>query len=538
MGERGWRFGALGIVGGCLALLVAWPLVRLVAEGAGEGVGRLLDGVGGAGFIAIANSLWISVAVTALALGGGLAAAVLTERTGVWGRGALRAGILAPLVIPDFVSAMSWERAYGPVGLSHRLLGWSLPGLVGPLGITLVLAVGAVPLAYLIVLGGMRVRAEPDLERAARASGAGAWTAFRTITLPLLAPVLAAAGGLVFVTTMNAFGTPAVLGRPAGFSTMTTRIYQDLAFSSSDDAFRRVISLSVLMVVVAIVVVGAVDRISTRPASRSGSAGGGSAVRLARPWWPSAVAWLAVLLAVVIPLAALVLAALTRAVGLAPVPGNLTLANFGRALDASALGDLGNSLALAAGTSVLAVVLGLLAVAGGERWRPRLNTAVTLTFAIPGSVVAVGMLLAFGPVLRDTLAIIGIAYLAKLWALGQRPIAGAVDRLSGDLQRAARASGAGLFTGLRTITLPLLAPAIGAGALLVFVFALHEVTISILLYGPRTATLAVSILNLQQVGDPVVTAALAVVLTAMVAGLTGMLLLVVRRWPWAGGVLG
>jgi hypothetical protein len=48
----------------------------------------------------------------------------------------------------------------------------------------------------------------------------------------------------------------------------------------------------------------------------------------------------------------------------------------------------------------------------------------------------------------------------------------------------------------------------------------------------------VSILNLQQVGDPVVTAALAVVLTAIVAALTGLLLVVVRRWPWAGGVLG
>ncbi len=538
MVEHGWRLGARGIVLGCLALLVAWPLGRLAAEGIGEGVGRLADGIGAAGFTAMTNSLWISVAVTALALGAGLGAAVLTERTDAWGHGLLRAAIVAPLIIPDFVSAMSWERAYGPVGLSHRLLGISLPGLIGPLGIVLVLAVGAAPLAYLVIVGGMRVRAEPDLERAARASGAGPWTAFRTVTLPLLGPVLAAAGGLVFVTTMNAFGTPAVLGRPAGFSTMTTRIYQDLAFSSSDDAFRRVISLSVLLVVVAIVVVGAVDRISARPASRTGTSGGSSAAHVARRWWPSAIAWLAVLLAVVIPLAALVLAALTRAVGLAPAPANLTLANFGRALDGRALGDLGNSLALAAGTSLLAVVLGLLAIAAGERWRPRLNTAVTLTFAIPGSVVAVSMLLAFGPVLRDTLAIIGIAYVAKLWALGQRPIAGAVDRLSGDLQRAARASGAGLFTGLRTITLPLLAPAIGAGALLVFVFALHEVTISILLYGPRTATLAVSILNLQQVGDPVVTAALAVVLTAIVAALTGLLLVVVRRWPWAGGVLG
>ncbi len=400
------------------------------------------------------------------------------------------------------------------------------------------LAVGAVPLAYLILVGGMRVRAEPDLERAARASGAGSWTAFRTVTLPLLWPALVAAGGLVFVTSMNAFGTPAVLGRPAGFSTMTTRIYGDLAFASSDEAFRRVISLSVLMVVVAVSIVGVVDRLGGRAVPRTGVSTGPRASAGRAPWWATTVAWTVVTLAVLVPLAALVLTALTRAVGLAPVPANLTVANFGRALDARALGDLGNSVLLAAGTAVAAVVLGLVATAAGSRWRPRLNSVVTLTFAVPGSVLAVAMLLAYGSALRDTLAIIGVAYLAKLWALGQRPISGAADRLSGDLLYAARASGASLLTAVRTVVLPLLAPAIAAGAILVFVFALHEVTISILLYGPRTATLAVTILNLQQVGDPVLTSALAVVLTAVVALLAGLLLLVVRRWPWAGGVLG
>ncbi len=520
-----------------LGLLAAWPLGRLAAEGMGDGLGRLVDSIGAPGLGAIVNSLWVSAAVTALALAAGLAAAILTERTAVAGRGALRVAILAPLVIPDFVSAMSWTRAYGPVGLSHQLLGIELPGLIGPAGIVLVLAVGAVPLAFLIVVGGMRVRAEPDLELAARASGAGPWTAFRTVTLPLLWPSLVAAGGLVFVTTMNAFGTPAVLGRPAGFSTMTTRIYGDLAFAASDDAFRRAISLSVLMVVIAISIVGVVDRLGGRSTERTSASTGprGSAGR--RPWPATIVAWAVMTLVVVVPLAALQLTALTRAVGLAPVPANLTVANFGRALDARALGDLGNSVLLATGTAVAAATLGLAATAAGSRWRPRLNSGVTLTFAVPGSVLAVAMLLAYGPALRDTLAIIGVAYLAKLWALGQRPISGAADRLSGDLLAAARVSGASLFTAVRTVVLPLLAPAIAAGGILVFVFALHEVTLSVLLYGPRTATLAVTILNLQQVGDPVLTSALAVILTAFVGVGAGVLLLLVRRWPWAGGVL-
>jgi iron(III) transport system permease protein len=82
-----------------------------------------------------------------------------------------------------------------------------------------------------------------------------------------------------------------------------------------------------------------------------------------------------------------------------------------------------------------------------------------------------------------------------------------------------------------------MAPALGAAWLLVFVFALHEVTISILLYGPRTATLAVAVMNLQQLGDPTLTAALAVLLTLLVAAAAGILLAVVRRVPWAGVAL-
>jgi iron(III) transport system permease protein len=67
------------------------------------------------------------------------------------------------------------------------------------------------------------------------------------------------------------------------------------------------------------------------------------------------------------------------------------------------------------------------------------------------------------------------------------------------------------------VTFPLLRPSILAGWLVVFVFAVHELTMSSLLYGPGTATLAVVVLNAQQLGDPTVTAALAIVLTAITA---------------------
>jgi iron(III) transport system permease protein len=86
-----------------------------------------------------------------------------------------------------------------------------------------------------------------------------------------------------------------------------------------------------------------------------------------------------------------------------------------------------------------------------------------------------------------------------------------------DLVRAARVCGADAPTASRTVVLPLLRPLIVAGGLIVFVFGLHEVTMSSLLYGPGTATLAVVVLDLQQLGATGPTAALALLLTAVVA---------------------
>ncbi len=99
-----------------------------------------------------------------------------------------------------------------------------------------------------------------------------------------------------------------------------------------------------------------------------------------------------------------------------------------------------------------ALGLATLAVARG-RARSTVDGSITLTFALPGSTLAVGVLLAFGPLARNTLLIILLAYVAKFWVLGYRPLAGVFRSLAVDISRAARASGADAWTTARTITL-------------------------------------------------------------------------------------
>ncbi len=505
---------ALGLV----VLIIGLPLARLAAVALEDGPAALATTLSGP-LVAgpIGNSLWTAGLVALLAVAAGTVTALVTERSAVPGRDWLRLGLLLPMLVPPFVTAFGWARAFGPRGLTDQLVGLTLPGLYGPLGIVVVLTVAAIPLASLIVAGALASRIEPDLERAARASGAGRLETFRTIPLPLLRPAILSAVVVVFVFAINAFGVPAVLGTPAGFATITTRLYQDLALSAEPAAFVRTATMAATLVVLALVVVGSADALlAGRGAVRTGLPAGGEAGR-AGGRAAAVVIAVAIIVTTIVPLAALVLSALTRAVGLPPVPANWTLANFGQALDARFGDGLAHSLVLATSASTLVLMLGGLVALVTRRRSTVLGTAVTLGFAIPGSALAVAVLLAYGGWLRDSLAIILVAYVAKFWALGHRQLAGSLDRLPPDLLRAARASGAGTLDALWTVAVPILRPSIAAGWLVVFLFALHELTMSSLLYGPGSATLAVVVLNIQQLGDPTVSAALAILLTLIVA---------------------
>jgi iron(III) transport system permease protein len=288
--------------------------------------------------------------------------------------------------------------------------------------------------------------------------------------------------------------------------------------------------LACSLVLLAVATVGAADRLLASGRATRTEVPAGAAATGPRSVGPAAVAWLYLALAVGLPLLALVLTSLTRAVGLAPVPENWTLANFEAALTATNAAALGRSALLAAIAASVVVGLGGLLVALRRRRRMTrgLALAAALPFAVPGSALAVAVLLAYGPYLRDTLLIIGLAYVAKFWALGHRTLLGAAEAIPPAHLLAARASGARAADAVRSITLPQLRPAIVAGWLLVFLLALHELTMSSLLHGPGSDTLAVVILNLQQLGDPTVTAALAVILTAITL-FAGALLLGGRR---------
>ncbi|MEO7069532.1 MAG: ABC transporter permease subunit, partial [Nostocoides sp.] len=177
------------------------------------------------------------------------------------------------------------------------------------------------------------------------------------------------------------------------------------------------------------------------------------------------------------------------------------------------LTSLGRTVVLASAAALIVMALSGVVVGVGGAARRRLGTALTLGFALPGTALAIGVLISYGPWLGGSAVIILVAYLGKCAALGYRALASGADRVAPELGQAARASGADPMTVFRTITAPVTVTGFLAAGGLVLLFALHELTMSSILYGPGSQTFAVVVLNQQQLGDVGVSAALAVVLT-------------------------
>lgn len=534
-GARGLRGVTLVLVALAVISVVLVPLLVLTRTVFIEGGSDLDEILTSPGLgTAVRNTFLLAVAVTALAVPLGTLLALALRRPDLPGRSFWRVAVLLPVLVPDFVLGYSWLRAYGRAGFTDDLFGLHWLGVQGALGVTVVVTVNAVPLVYLITAVGLAARAEPAMERAARVSGAAVLTVLRTITLPLIRPATATAAVLVFVLTLGTFAIPQVMGSPAGFSTISTRIYSNLARSSDPRAFVEAVTLALLLVVIAFILVAPADSLLgprlrvTRVASTDPAAA--SSGRGASRW--TVLIGLAgyCLLAIVLPLLALLATAVTKAVGLPPTPPNWTLDNFSLILTDRSAEALTRSLVLAACAASILVLLGGL-VAALERTRSgrSVATLVTLTLVLPGSTLALGMIIAYGRWIGGTLAIILLAYVAKLWAVAHRPISGALDRLPPEEMHASRISGASMLTAIRTVVLRPLAPALLAAWLVCFLTALHEVTMSSLLYGPGSETLAVVVLNSAELGQVGATSALSVVITLVLLVPAAAFWLVIRR---------
>jgi iron(III) transport system permease protein len=485
------------------------------------------------------NSLVVSLAGTLGATSLGVLLAWLVARTDVPYRAFWRTILVIPYLIPPFIGAIAWVYLLGPVGFINRfwiaLTGSPLAIVYGPAGIVLVMILYSYPIAYLVTLGPFE-KSNPALEEAARISGAGVFRTLRDVTLRLLSPNIWAAGLLIFMSLMANFGIPAVLGLPRRYFVLTTRIYTTILNFDQANNLQIAAALSMVLVVIAFVGLQIQYWVLSRGGRFTvvtGQASQPQRVELGK-WRPLATGFLVTvaLVTIVAPLVAILITSLMRAVGLPLALSSMSLDHYQQLLFGVPKVPRAflNSLLLAAGSATLIAFLALavgylvarMRVAGGRV----LEGLLLIPYAVPGTVVALAMILAFlrplpvlGFSLYNTIWILLIAYVIRFLTFGIRSTTAAFEQIHTSLEEAARISGAGLLAAIRDVTLPLIKSSVMAGWFLAFMPALTELTLSILLYSVNNETLGVVVFGLHQEGKTGLTAALALLVTLFVLAL-------------------
>ncbi|MBV8914871.1 MAG: iron ABC transporter permease, partial [Acetobacteraceae bacterium] len=462
-----------------LLWLVLAPAASVLVAGAdGRSLARVLSGTE-----VIGNTVLVGACTMAGALALGGALALILVRIETPGRRALEALVLLPFYITPLLTAIAWSWLGSPNSgllnlMTRRLLGGSVIDMQGAGGVIFVATLAYAPLPFLLIAGALRGM-DPALEDSARVHGGTARLAFRRITLPLVLPAALGSDILVLVQAMGLFSIPAVLGMPGGFSVAGTEIYRLL--NTYPPRLAQAAAWGLVLLAMTAALVWLQEWLLSRRSyvTITGKAFRPRLVRVgAIRWILAGFAWGYVFLAVILPVLALLWAALVNFVSADAGLMQFGLQHFRYVLFTYPKTRLAaeNSLMLAilAATSValLSAGVGWLSVrrrGAGSRVIEQLAMA---PLAIPSVVLALGVLWTYAGLdvlpIYGTAGVLLVAYAAHFLPLGTRAMASAMRQLHPELEDAARICGAGLLETLRRVVLPLTRPSLAAAWTLVF----------------------------------------------------------------------
>jgi iron(III) transport system permease protein len=469
-------------------------------------------------YVTLARTFWIAAVGTAISLALALSLAWLVERTDMPFRNLAWVIVLIPMAIPGILFAMGWNLLLAPksgavnVGLREFLSWLGLALEEGPInlysvgGLIFLDGIRGVTTIFLMVVGSFRMM-DPTLEEAARVSKAGRVATFFKVTLPALSPAILAAGMYSFITSMESFEAALAVGLPGGIFVLSTLIYFTTRVQPPPDyglgAVFGVIFM-VIMILLLVVYRRAVAH-SERFSTVTGKGFRPRIISIGKWRYPAfGLFILYFLIAVLLPFAILLWVSLMpsyRPPSL-DVLHLLTFKNFVTVFeDPAILKVIWNTLLLmlisATATMILCFFVSWMIVRGHGAGKALLDLLVFIPLAVPGIVIAMGLLIAYlSPPLNwlgiyGTIWVLVIGLAVSYMPFCTRLMNAAIVQIHKDLEQASRVSGVPLFRTLIFITLPLLFPAFVAGWIWVAVHALRAFAIPLMLAGRNNQVFAV-----------------------------------------------
>ena len=491
---------------------VLWLLLRAAEVGVAEAWGLATSATA---LEVLVNSVVLVAIVTAASVLVGLALAVLTVQTDLPFARLWTVAAALPLVVPSYIGAFAYVSAFGPQGELADLLvplDLQVPTVEGLPGTALVLTLFVYPYVFLTTRASLLSFDATQLE-AARTLNHGYRSAFRRVVLPQIAPGVAAGALLVALYTLSDFGTPAIMG----YDVFTRVIFVELG--NFGRARATVLALELLGVTA--LVLALESRVGPEESTGHGSAAStDTAIELGVLRWPAMLLpALVATLTLVLPVAILGVWLLRSGPGYAG--GGIAFEwTYG-------LNSVLVSLLAAAATVLLALPVAYYAGRSNSVVAELAERSTYVGYAMPGVVLGLALVFfgtRYAPGLYQTLPLLVFAYAVRFLPQAVGTTRSSVLGVDADLVGAARVLGEGPGGAFRRVTLPLIAPGLAAGGMLVFLTTMKELPATLILHPTGFTTLVTYIWRVQEAGYYGRAALPALVLVA-VSGLSMVLLL-------------
>lgn len=530
-------FGLVVVIMASVTIFVLWPLLEVLFASL-----RIRGEWSTANFELIAtrrlyrnalvNSLQVAAIVGVVGTLLGYVMAFVLTRTNVPFKRPLHLAMMLPIISPPFVGAVSILFLFGFNGLvTRQLLDLQDFNIYGRWGVVASQIFTFAPLAYLSLRGVLQ-SISPTLEDAAFNIGASKWQAFWRVTVPLSLPGVFSAFLVVFIESISDFGNPLVLAG-ATFPMLAPQAYLEItgSFNLGRGAMLATILLLPSMTAFAIQRYWVSRRqyvtVTGKPTS--------STTKLVSP----TAKWS--LYGVVVAFAALVVAfyaviligAFTRVWGF-DYALSLQHMRYVFSVGLNAVQDTVLIALLSTPVSgVLGMLIAFLIVRRTFPGKAALEFASILNYAVPGTVVGIGYILAFNSrplLLTGTLAIIVLAFVFRYVPVGIQNGIAVLRQIDPSIEEAAQNLGADGVTTFRKVTLPLIAPAFFSGLVYAFVRAMTAISAAIFLVSADWNLMTVQILNQVGSGRLGVAAAFSVLTITIVILAIGVISALIARW--------
>jgi len=409
----------------------------------------------------------------------------------------LMTGLAAlPLVLPSFVGAYALVLLLGRSGVvTQALNSWGIPfgSIYGTPGIVAVYTLTLYPYVLLPTLAGLKA-VDISVEEAAQNLGSSPARTFRTVTLPIIIPSVLSGALLVFIETIENFGVPAVLAEDKPI--LAVEVYKLFIGETATNPSAAAV-LGVLLIVLTATVLIIQRRYLARHRFATGARTLSPLVKIGAGCRTlvTGYCWAVVLLALV-PFFAIVVLSFMEFRG--PVlHARFSLGNYAE-LFAVAGGPLSNTLMFATlaagGAALIGVPIGWVLVRTRTGWASLLDIVSTMPFAVAGTVLAIGLVIAFNSgwlVLTGGWLIMLLAYTVRKLPFTVRSSSAILHQIDPSLEEASISLGVSPLRTLIVLIVPLMLGGIVAGMVLTWVTVASELSSTVVLYsGPwRTLTI-------------------------------------------------